>query len=157
MIEINKLREESMSAIVCWCADRDEDFLRQWAGAGYTYPLTEEQICRRAAEGAEIFEVLVDGEMSATIEIINRNEQDNSALIGRFVLNPGITGRGTGTQIMKAFLDYCREEWGLAKAILYVFDFNTAAHRCYQKCGFAETGREDRPNGWKAVRMEKIL
>jgi len=26
-----------------------------------------------------------------------------------------------------------------------------------QKCGFVETGRAERPNGWKAINMKKVL
>lgn len=157
MINIQNLHTENIRAIVDWCRDKDEGFLRQWAGMGYTYPLTEAQIAGRLAEGAEIFEALVDGEIVGTIELISRNEQDNSVLVGRFVVNPALAGKGLGTAIMTGFLRYCKETIVAAEATLFVFDFNEAARRCYEKCGFEETERVQRPNGWIAIAMRKAL
>ena len=156
-IEIQPLRPENITAVVDWCRDKDEDFLRQWAGMGYTYPLTERQIVERLTGGAQIFEALMDGEMAGTIELIRRDEQENSVLVGRFVVNPAATGKGIGTAIMGEFLRYCKDALAAAEATLYVFDFNEGARRCYEKCGFEEAGREERPNGWIAIRMRKAL
>lgn len=144
-------------AVVEWCRDKDEDFLRQWAGMGYTYPLTEEQILRRLADGAEIFEAILDGQTVGTVELIQRNEQDGSVLAGRFVVDPAVTGKGIGTAVMKEFLRFCAGLPGVSAVTLFVFDFNTSARRCYEKCGFVETGRVERPNGWIAVSMRREL
>ena len=149
-IVVQPLHPENIPAIVDWCRDKDEDFLRQWAGMGYTYPLTEEQIAGRLADCAEIFEAIADSEIVGTIEIIERSEQDNSVLVGRFVVNPALAGKGLGTAIMTEFLRYCRETVGAAEATLFVFDFN-------EKCGFEEIDRVQRSNGWIAVRMKKVL
>lgn len=156
-IRIEKLKPDNASIIVSWCKDKDEDFLRQWAGSGYSYPLTENQICARLAEGAEIFEIHLGDKMAGTIELISRDNNENAALIGRFVLDQSITGRGLGTKALQAFLQYCKEKLSIAQVTLYVFDFNMGAYRCYQKCGFIEVRREERPNGWKAINMKKIL
>lgn len=156
-ITIEKLKSDNAKIIVDWCKDRDEDFLRQWAGAGYSYPLTAEQICGRLAEGAQIFEAHRGGEMVGTIEIIEIDEQNNSALVGRFVLDQTVTGKGIGSEVMTAFLGYCKEKLGLSQVTLFVFDFNIGAHKCYQKCGFCEIGRVERPNGWIAINMKKTL
>ncbi|MBP3414865.1 MAG: hypothetical protein J6L81_06695, partial [Clostridia bacterium] len=86
-IKIEKLNPDNAETIVNWCKDKDEDFLRQWAGMGYSYPLTQNQICERAAQGAEIFELHLDDKIVGTIELISRDDQNNSALIGRFVLD----------------------------------------------------------------------
>ena len=157
MITIEKLRPEDIPAIVDWCSDKDEDFLRQWAGMGYTFPLTEEQVARRLADGAEIFGAFMDGKIVGTIELIERNEQENSVLVGRFVVSPALAGKGLGTEIMNGFLRHCKETIGAAEATLFVFDFNESARRCYEKCGFEEAERVQRTNGWIAIRMRKAL
>ena len=156
-VKINRLNPKNTHLIVDWCKDKGEDFLRQWAGNGYSYPLTEKQITDRLSEGAEIFEAHLNDIMIGTIEIINRDELEHTALIGRFVLDQNITQRGLGTQMLMVFLQYCREMLDISEVALYVFDFNTAARKCYQKCGFMEEGCEERPNGWKAIRMKKVL
>lgn len=156
-VKIEKLKPNNINLIVNWCKDKDEKFLMQWAGNGYSYPLTEKQMSDRLAEGAEIFEAHLDGKMIGTIELISRGELEQTALIGRFVLDQTITRRGLGTKVLQAFLQYCKEMLGISEVTLYVFDFNIAAYKCYQKCGFVEAGCEVRPNGWKAIRMKKVL
>lgn len=156
-VKINPLNPNNAHLIADWCKCKDEDFLRQWAGNGYSYPLTEQQICDRLADGAEIYEAHLDDKMIGTIEVISRNKQEHTALIGRFVLDQTIVQKGLGTKMLLAFLEYCKEMLGIREVTLFVFDFNFAAHRCYQKCGFVEEGIEERPNGWKAIRMRKLL
>ena len=52
MIEIQRLQPKNAVAIAAWCRDKNEDFLTQWAGGGYDYPLTEKQILDRLKTGA---------------------------------------------------------------------------------------------------------
>lgn len=157
MILIEKLKPENASKIVSWCQDKDADFLMQWAGRGYIYPLTEKQIFDRVEEGALIFEAILNGEMIGTIELLSEETEEKPACIGRFVLEPSKTGAGLGTEVMQAFLKYCKEELTISRVILFVFDFNVGAYKCYQKCGFIEEQCVERPNGWKAIRMAKKL
>ncbi len=155
-IQIDELKRAHIAAIVEWNDGRDEDFLRQWSGRGYAYPLTEVQIVQRQAEGGEVFVFLLGEEMIGTIELMRRRE-DGSGHIGRFLLDPSRTGKGLGTAAMKAFLTYAKEKLELTAITLSVFDFNIGAYRCYQKCGFAEIERLERPNGWVAIEMKKEL
>lgn len=157
MMEIQKLKADNIGNIVSWCEDKNADFLTQWAGRGYEYPLTEGQIENRLSEGAEIYEANLDGRMIGTIEIITREKETETAYIGRFVLDPALVGQGLGTQTLETFLEYCKEELRLKRIKLCVFDFNAAAYQCYKKCGFSEVGTVIRPNGWKAIDMEKKI
>jgi len=154
---IQKLEAKNAANIARWCEGKGEDFLAQWAGKGYEYPLTAEQITARLAGGAGIYQSVLDGEIVGTIEIIEHDAETKSALIGRFVLNPEHTGKGLGFRTLEAFMDYCKHELGLEKVRLFVFDFNISAHHCYEKCGFSETERVTRPNGWVAIGMERVL
>ena len=43
-IKIKNLKPDNARLIAGWCKVKDEDFLRQWDGNGYSYPLTEKQI-----------------------------------------------------------------------------------------------------------------
>ena len=109
-MEIQRINEDNIKNIVNWCEGKDADFLTQWAGRGYKYPITEEQIKDRLAGGAEIYEANLDGRMVGTIEIITRDEEAETALVGRFVLNPALVGQGLGTQILETFMEYCKKE-----------------------------------------------
>lgn len=154
-MKIQKLKADNIENIVIWCENKDADFLNQWAGRGYEYPLTRQQIEKRLFDGAEIYEADSDEQMIGTIEIITREEESEVALIGRFLLNPELTGKGLGTKALNAFINFCKTEYSIRKIRLSVFDFNIAAFKCYKKCGFSETETVMRPNGWKAICMEK--
>lgn len=155
-IVIQQLQPEQIASIVGWNAGRDADFLQQWSGRGYTHPLTAAQIEAHLADGAEVFSILRDGKMIGTIELMARKE-NAVGHIGRFLLDPAQTGKGLGTAAMEAFLVYAQKELALEAITLSVFDFNVGAHRCYEKCGFAELGRVTRPSGWVAIQMRKSL
>lgn len=154
-MKIQKLKSDNIENIVIWCENKDADFLNQWAGRGYEYPLTRQQIEKRLSDGAEIYEIDSDEQMIGTIEIITREEESEVALIGRFLLNPELTGKGLGTKALNAFINFCKTEYSIRKIRLSVFDFNIAAFKCYKKCGFSEIETVMRPNGWKAICMEK--
>ncbi len=155
-MQIDTLKRENIPAIVGWNTGKDADFLQQWSGRGYTYPLMAAQIEAHLAEGAEIFEILWDGKMIGTIEIMSRKEGP-AGHIGRFLLDPTQTGKGLGTAAMQTFLAYAKAELGLAAITLSVFDFNVGAYRCYEKCGFVEIERVTRPSGWVAIQMKKEI
>ena len=154
-MKIQKLKADNIDNIVIWCENKDADFLNQWAGIGYAYPLTRQQIEKRLFDGAEIYEIDSDEQMIGTIEIITREEESEVALIGRFLLNPELTGKGLGTKALNAFINFCKTEYSIRKIRLFVFDFNISAFKCYKKCGFSEIETVMRPNGWKAIGMEK--
>ncbi len=43
--EFIKFQKEHADYIVRWNEGTDADFLVQWSGKGFTYPITKEQIC----------------------------------------------------------------------------------------------------------------
>lgn len=49
-------------------------------------------------------------------------------------------GRGYGTEAMALLTAFCFREMNLHKVKVSVFDFNAAAIRCYEKCGFVREG-----------------
>ena len=150
-MEIQKLKAGNIENIVDWCENKGADFLNQWAGIGYEYPLTKQQIEKRIFDGAEIYEVDSGNRMIGTIEIFTKEDETGVALIGRFLLSPELTGKGLGTQVLNAFINFCKTEYSIRKIRLFVFDFNIAAFKCYKKCGFSEIETVIRPNGWKAI------
>ncbi|NLG03067.1 MAG: hypothetical protein GX567_04445 [Clostridia bacterium] len=48
MYQFKLLEEKQADLIVKWNEDQDVDFLMQWAGRGFTYPITKEQILQDA-------------------------------------------------------------------------------------------------------------
>jgi RimJ/RimL family protein N-acetyltransferase len=59
-------------------------------------------------------------------------------------LRPDLTGRGLGEAVVRAELDYVREDWAPTTLRLLVTVWNTRAIRLYERLGFREVGRERR-------------
>jgi len=53
--EVMPLRREHIKRISQWNDRQGADFLQQWAGRGYTYPLTAEQVERKLKCGDKIY------------------------------------------------------------------------------------------------------
>lgn len=159
MIEIQPLEKSDAGLIVEWNADKDADFLTQWTGNGYAYPITESQIITRINEQRDlhhrIYKIVLREEMIGTIELIRVDPSTNKARIGRFLLCPSQTGKGYGTLAINEFTRFLFDTFGYSSIGLSVYDFNKAAYRCYEKAGFEPVAVEDRPNGWKAITMER--
>jgi RimJ/RimL family protein N-acetyltransferase len=158
MIRIVLLKKNNVISIVAWNQGKDADFLAQWAGRGYRYPITEEQIIARltVSPGADykIYGVMMDGSLIGTIELMEIDLTAKRAKIGHYLLDPAKTGKGYGTTALKLFVEYIFDKVPLETLELTVFDFNKAAIRCYEKAGFNKTREVTRPNGWIAITME---
>jgi RimJ/RimL family protein N-acetyltransferase len=157
MIRIVPLEKKDVNSIVVWNQGKDADFLTQWAGRGYHYPITEEQITARITASAadyKIYGVMMDESPIGTIELMEIDDTAKKAKIGRFVLDPAKTGKGYGTTALKLFIENIFDKMPLKTLELTVFDFNKAAIRCYEKAGFKEIREVMRPNGWIAITME---
>jgi tRNA (cmo5U34)-methyltransferase len=158
MIRVVPLEKKDTNCIVEWNSGKGADFLTQWAGRGYQYPLTGEQIAERlttdAATDYKIYGIILDGGMIGTVELMKIDDNVKRATIGHFLLDPAKTNHGYGTEALLLLVKKVFQETPLITLELTVFDFNKAAMRCYQKVGFKKIGEVVRPNGWIAVNME---
>ena len=158
MIEILPLEKADAERIVAWNAGTSADFLVQWTGRGYEYPLTADQITSRIDAQSScdylLYKIVLNNEMIGTIELMAIDKAAKRARIGRFLLDPALAGKGYGTAALKAFVRKAQDALGIEKLSLSVFDYNHAAIRCYEKAGFQSVGREARGNGLVAISME---
>jgi RimJ/RimL family protein N-acetyltransferase len=157
-MRIVPLEKNLVKCIVTWNTGKDTDFLTQWAGRGYRYPITEEQITERlvANTGADykIYGIMMDASPIGTIELMNIDYKAKRAKIGRFLIDPAKIGNGYGTKALKLFVEHVFAETPITTLELTVFNFNKVAIRCYEKVGFVKTSETTRPSGWIAITME---
>lgn len=119
--------------------------LVQWAGLFFRYPLDLEQLeaYRASALGPRSSRRIytacdADGCPIGHIEL---NEIDGySARVCRVLVDPPHRARGYGQAMVRQILRLAFNELGLKRLDLGVFDFNTAAIRCYQREGFVREG-----------------
>ncbi len=66
--------------------------------------------------------------------------EDNKAKFSIEIYDQQVYGCGIGTTATKMALRYAFEVLNYHKVFLRVFDFNTRAIKCYEKCGFVREG-----------------
>ena len=124
------LLPEDKETIIRWTNSKGADFLQQWAGDALQYPLTMEQLDALP----HCFRIEEDGHFVGMIQKI-RAEGDNIH-IGRFLINPSLTGKGLGTSAMQLFIAMLFEDKSVHSISLNVFDDNLIAKDLYTKLGF---------------------
>ena len=116
--------------IIFWTNNKGVDFLQQWAGDALQYPLTMEQLDTLS----HCFRIEEDGHFVGMIQKIRA--EGNNIHIGRFLINPSLTGKGLGSLAMQLFIAMLFEDKSVHSISLNVFDDNLIAKDLYTKLGF---------------------
>ena len=124
------LLTEDKQAIIRWTNSRGADFLQQWAGDALLYPLTIEALNALPL----CFRIEAEGSFIGMIQQIR--VEGNNIHIGRFLINPSLTGKGLGTEAMQLFIATLFEDKSVHSISLNVFDNNPIARGLYTKLGF---------------------
>ncbi|PQZ53255.1 GNAT family N-acetyltransferase [Bacillus sp. MYb209] len=168
MIRLKYFTRNDFKQLINWIDS--EEFLIQWSGNAFTYPLDEQQLDSYIEstnyENANTLAFkVVDEETKKVIGHISLGQIDYinmSARIGKVLVgDTNMRGRSIGKQMMKAVLNIAFKELKLHRVTLGVFDFNTSAITCYEKIGFAKEGllREVRKVGdtyWNLWEMSML-
>ena len=124
------LLPEDKEAIIRWTNSKGADFLQQWAGDALPYPLTMEAL----NAFSHCFRIEVEGSFIGMIQQIR--VEGSNVHIGRFLINPSLTGKGLGTSAMQLFIAMLFENKRVHSISLNVFDDNLIAKDLYTKLGF---------------------
>ena len=140
IIEIKAgINDKNKNDIVKWTNEKGKDFLKQWAGANLDFPLTESQI----DDLKDIYSIFCENEFVGIIQKI-RKEMDN-VHIGRFLINPELTGRGLGKKALIEFINLIFQDEDVNSVTLNVFDYNVGAKKLYEKVGFEVVNVTENP------------
>ena len=134
------------------------EFLLQWAGPLFTFPLNRQQLekyleaCRESPPARLAFRGvnIPSGEVLGHVELDAMDLRNRSARLARVLVGPeDLRGQGVGRQLVQSVLKVAFEELRLHRVDLFVFDFNKPAIRCYEGLGFQHEGllREARKHG----------
>ena len=124
------LLPEDKQAIIHWTNSKGADFLQQWAGDALSYPLTIEALNALS----HCFRIEAESSFIGIIQQIR--VEGNNVHIGRFLINPSLTGKGLGTKAMHLFIAMLFEDKSVHSISLNVFDDNPVAKGLYTKLGF---------------------
>ena len=164
-IELKPFERNDFLRLIDWI--KTPEFLLQWAGAIFTFPLDESQldIYLRGSQGdpplRKIYKVINTSDRRAIghIELNDIDLRNKTAMVCRVLIGePSLRGKGVGPQMLKELIEVGFGQFGLHRIDLLVFDFNQAAIRCYEKVGFRKEGhiRESRKIGneyWSLYQM----
>jgi RimJ/RimL family protein N-acetyltransferase len=148
MIKLEYFTKEDFQQLMDWI--HNEHLITNWAGSLFAYPLTEKSLDWYIEETNDLLksDALVykavdsdTGNMVGHISLGSISRKNNSARISRVLVGEACQrGKGICTQMMEAVLKVGFEELQLHRIGLGVYDFNEAAIRCYQRCGFVIEG-----------------
>ena len=148
MIKLSLIEKEDLIKIVQWNAGKTADYLLQWAGPVFSYPLTLGQVenyylneAKRENPNVLIYKIILTEteEIIGTIEVRDIDEEKKIGRVGRFLIgSEDIRGKGIGTKALKEAVRIGFEDLKFNKITLGVFDFNESAIRCYEKVGFVK-------------------
>ncbi|OTZ62925.1 GNAT family N-acetyltransferase [Bacillus thuringiensis serovar kyushuensis] len=142
VIKLKTFKKSDFKQLINWI--NSEEFLIQWSGNAFTFPLDEQQLEKYIESANTLAFKVVDEETSDVIGHISLGQIDNinkSARIRKVLVgNTKMRGRSIGKHMMKAVLHIAFDELKLHRVTLGVYDFNTSAISCYEKIGFVKEG-----------------
>ncbi|MDQ0897491.1 GNAT family N-acetyltransferase [Paenibacillus sp. V4I7] len=156
MVELKYFERSDFQQLINWIDS--PEFLLQWGGPNFCFPLTEEQLesylidANKENSNTLIYGVLhkETGKVIGHISLGKIDKKNKSARVGKVLVgDKKVRGKGIGQVMMKEILKVAFNELRLHRVSLGVFDFNASAIACYEKAGFVKEGlhRDSRKNG----------
>ena len=130
-----------MQRLIDWVPD--VDFLLQWSGPKYVFPLDEKQLSatleltRPDNPPHFMFKAILAGATIGHIEVMGVNYVEKSAVLARVLIGPKQhRGQGWGKMMIRQALHFVFDDLELEELDLGVFAFNKSAIQCYKQFGF---------------------
>jgi RimJ/RimL family protein N-acetyltransferase len=148
MVKLEYFDREDFKQLIEWM--NSEHLITNWAGSLFKYPLTEDSLdwyiedSNNIEESDAFIYKAVDTKTGKTVGHVSLgsvSEKNRAARISRVLVgNTAERGKGYCTGMINALLKIGFEDLKLHRISLGVYDFNKAAIKCYEKCGFVKEG-----------------
>ena len=148
MIKLEFFTKDDFEQLIQWIDT--ESLLISWSGSLFSFPLTQssmEWYLRDTNDlntsGALVYKAVETetGETIGHISLGGISRKNKSARISRVLIgNAANKGKGYCKQMITEVLKVGFDEMQLHRISLGVYDFNTAALKCYQAAGFSIEG-----------------
>ena len=134
MIRLEKFDRKDYGHLISWIDS--EEMLVQIAGRQMQFPVTAEQLDLSQSDKKRFAFSIVHNETNQSIGHCELYMLENSARIDRIIIgDTSMKGKGICAPLMKLLLQYGFNHLHLPMLELNVFDWNTAAIKCYEKAG----------------------
>ena len=143
MIKLEKFEFGDIARLISWIPD--EEFLMQWAGPQYSFPLTPEQVgvtyrdSQTKVPKNYMFKVIEKSsdDVIGHVELIKVDRGMGSATLARVLVGEEtLRGKGYGRDAIEKTLDFAFKKLKLREVELGVYSFNKPAISLYKKLGF---------------------
>lgn len=135
MLKLVTFSEYDFDQLIAWVDT--EELLMQFAGPGFRFPLTKEQLAESAADPARFSFTIVDTHTQEAIGHCEVSVTDTTAKIGRVIIGSGnARGKGLCGEIMRLLVEFIYSRIDRMIIELNVFEFNKTSIACYEKVGF---------------------
>ena len=158
MISLQTFTTTDIKQLLAW--ETDEEALMQFAGPSFSFPLTAAQLEQTLADSNRLTYKVIHTNNNTCIGHAEIYFPDvTTALLCRILIGEvNYRGKGLGLEIVNALLAISFSRPGIEEAMLNVFDFNTAAIKCYTKAGFSinegkTKTRQLKNKTWTALNM----
>jgi len=158
MIRLTPFKESDFDNLSSWIDS--ENLLIQIAGSVFSFPLTREQLRKYLRDEKSRAFNIVDADLNRIIghAEIYLIEKDTCKLDKIIIGDKSSRGKGLCQQVIKALLDLSFEIAEVKTVELNVYDWNTAAKKCYEKVGFVANPDKNflthlNGNDWLALNM----
>lgn len=142
MVELKIFEKADFQQLIDW-VDSPE-FLLQWGGPAFEFPLTEKQLEKYIENADALVFKVVESDTGAAIGHISLGRIDRknkAARVGKVLVGDmKVRVKGIGQQMLNEILKIAFDELHLHRVSLGVFDFNSRAIACYEKAGFIKEG-----------------
>ncbi len=148
MIRLEYFDSNDINQLIEWI--HSEELLINWAGSTFNFPLTQKSMQwylkdtnNPQSSDAFLYKVIDQqtNEAVGHISLGGISRKNRSARISRVLIGSSQhKGKGYCKDMIKAVLKFGFEELKLHRISLGVYDFNTAAIKCYQAAGFSVDG-----------------
>jgi RimJ/RimL family protein N-acetyltransferase len=148
MIRLEYFTREDFQQLMDWV--HNEHLITNWAGSLFSYPLSHsslewyiDETNDLSKSDAFVYKAIDSntGNIIGHVSLGSVSRKNHSARISRVLVGEQVQrGKGYCTSMINAVLKVGFEQLQLHRISLGVYDFNTAAIRCYEKCGFVKEG-----------------
>ncbi len=145
---------DSFETLASWIPDRRAQAI--WSANTFPFPLNQDDfqdhltLCHSDAPHREFMKAVdADGRMVGVFSLKRIDSLGRTGHLSMIIISPEIRGQGMGTAMVKAAIARGFDVKKFRRIQLYVFDFNTSAKICYERCGLMSEGPTGEPLAYK--------
>lgn len=142
MIKLEKFDTSDYNRLINWIDTKELMIL--FGGPLFKFPITNRQLNTYTSNKKRYIYKVIDVNSNLVIghaELNNIDFTNRNARICRILVgDTSFRNKGYGKQIINALIKIAFNELKLHRLDLGVYDFNTAAIKCYKNCGFKIEG-----------------